>query len=653
MRACLTALAVNAALTALYGVPALWIARPWRAPRGTRAIDLIRALFLVLALQAVAGLVWNDLVRAAPLGQPLLALVFWIAAGRWWPRRVPAPAATRGGEGLLLAAVLLAALAVRLLHPLRAAYLGQSDAYIHLLFFKDIAASGAIRHPAYPPGYHWVMTLPSLVFRLDPYWMARYGGAWFGVLLCAGTYAVLRAWASATAALLGAFGVACCPLFGILIKTGVGAFANQMGLAFIPVFLLACGRLRAGGGRRAGVEAALLALGLAAAVPLMLIRLGIALGLDALVAAVWRRGRAGAWARLLSVALLFAPAGALTAAHFARAGAFWTRVTGEALTGVRLREESLRHDAARTGRSEVEPPSVWAAGARDLLRVKRRGLAGAPLNAAAGAWLVVLGVMLANGLRRGAAFEALTGWLGVVAGVQTLTGFLEFSHYQRAGWTFLLMTAMAGGVLAAALLRRIRPPGLARAAVAAGAAACLALSVLRPPRHAATTSSAEDELVVLTRELGRAGAAPATLVARSMSGRRARGFWELTDAVAAPGTALRIVNVRGADDLDGLPAAAGRTVFFLDRAVPVEPGRVGAMAALDPEGAARYSAWRADLYGVNTTIRAFLDALPRNRWRLEETRLSPNAVLIDCTPVAGGPPTSAPGGPAAVRAAGS
>jgi hypothetical protein len=634
MNALVHALAVQAVLTALYGLPAALIARPWRVPRGARAVEFIRALFLVLALQAVAGLAWNDLVHAAPRAQPLLVLALWLAAGRWWPRRAPAPASAKGREGLLLAGVLLVALAVRLLHPLRSVYLGQSDAYIHLLFFKDIVAGGAIRHPAYPPGYHWVMALPSLLLRLDPYWIARYGGAWFGVLLCAGTYAFLRAWASAPAALLGAFGVACCPVFGILIKTGVGAFANQMGLAFVPLFLLARGRMRAGGGRRAGIEAALLALGLAAAVPLMLIRLGVVLGLDALVSGAGPRRRAGVWARLLGVALLLAPAGALTAAHFARAGTFWTRVTGEALTGQRLRDETLRHDPQHVAEHPAtEPPSVWAAGVHDLLRVKRSGLAGMPLNAAAGAWLVVFGVLLAGGIRRGAPFETLTGWLGVVAGVQTLTGVLEFSNYQRAGWTFMLMTAMAAGVLAAAVLRRLRPPGLARAAVAVGAVACLALSVARPPGHAATTSSTEGELVALTRKLGRGGGAPVTLVARSMSGRRAHGFWELTDAVAVPGSTLRIVNVRDASDLEGLPAAAGRTVFFLDRFVPVEPARVGAMAALDPKAAVRYSAWRAGLYGVNETIRAYLGALPRDRWRIEDARLSPNAVLVICTPL--------------------
>ena len=665
----LNTLVVNAALTVLYGVPALCIARPWRMAAEVRVSGLIRALFVVVSLQAVSGLIWNDVVHAYPHVQILLALVLWVVAGWLWRRwdagsvsgtRSAGGTGVGGREGCILVVVLLIALTVRLLHPLRAAYLGQSDAYVHLLFFKDIVTNGVIRHPAYPPGYHWVMALPSILFRLDPYLMARYGGAWFGLLLCASTYAFLRAWVSALPALLGAFLVACCPLFSILIKTGVGAFANQMGLALVPMVLLAYGRWRSTTGaaaRRTGMELVVMALGLAATVPLMLFRLGLVMGMDAIVSAVWRERRASVWARLLGLALLLAPAGAMTAAHFGRSGEFWTRVTGEALTGARLREETLRHDPEQALQAGGKPPSVWWTAGRDVVRVKRWGMSSVPMNAAAGAWLAVFAVTLVSGTRRGVVFESLVGWLGLLTGVQTLTGWLEFSNYQRGGWPFMLATAMVAGRIGADVYGRIRPRVVARGLMIVGVAGCIVWIGFCPPRHVAVTSSAEQELVEVTRQLAdheahRAGVRaawafgagrdagirawlapdrPTTLVVRSTSGAGTQGFWELPDAVSVLGSPLRIVNVRDGNNLTGVPNDEEQTIFFLDRAKRLPGQKVGAMASLDAAQADRYSHWQYSHYRVNAVIREFLERLPSEDWSVRSVRLSENAEVVICS----------------------
>ena len=50
-------------------------------------------------------------------------------------------------------------------------------------------------------------------------------------------FVIVRVVSDDTAALLSAFLVACFPGFYLLQKTGVGAFANQLGLFFIPVIL--------------------------------------------------------------------------------------------------------------------------------------------------------------------------------------------------------------------------------------------------------------------------------------------------------------------------------------------------------------------------------------------------------------------------------
>jgi hypothetical protein len=202
----------------------------------------------------------------------------------------------------------------------------------------------------------------------------------------------------------------------------------------------------------------------------------------------------------------------------------------------------------------------------------------------------------------------------------------------------------------------VKPRAVARGLTAAGVLGCLVWIALSPPRHAALTSSAEEELVELTRDLShrearRAGAPtpwalgiehdagigaalaadlPLTLAVRSTSGYGARGFWEVPDAVAQPGSPLRIVNIRAAADVAGALSDAGQTVFFLDRARRLTAQGVGAMAALDARRAERYSEWQYGHYRVNDDIRAFLAALPRDTWRQDRVRLSENAEAVVC-----------------------
>lgn len=83
--------------------------------------------------------------------------------------------AIKGALPLLL--ILIIAFAVRSLHPLQSAALGQSDAYTHLHYLRHLAEHARIFNIVYPAGYHWLLALPVLVFGLDPYIVVRFAGA--------------------------------------------------------------------------------------------------------------------------------------------------------------------------------------------------------------------------------------------------------------------------------------------------------------------------------------------------------------------------------------------------------------------------------------------------------------------------------------------
>ena len=138
-------------------------------------------------------------------------------------------------EGYFLIGSIILAVAVRSIDPIQHMALGQSDAYSHLQFLRNVMDTGFVHNVMYPPGYHWILSLPTAAFHLDPYLVARYGGAFFGAGLVLAVYVFVKSVASQPAPIFSAFFVSCFPGLYLLQKTGVGAFANQLGLFFIPV----------------------------------------------------------------------------------------------------------------------------------------------------------------------------------------------------------------------------------------------------------------------------------------------------------------------------------------------------------------------------------------------------------------------------------
>ena len=113
--------------------------------------------------------------------------------------------------------------------------------------------------------------MPAAVFRIDPYCMARFGGAFFGTALVLAVYFFLREGCrDRRAALAGAFGVASFPGLMLLHKTGVGAFANQAGLLMLPLILAGNLLIVRGERRTLGLAVGVFAtLGMLLTVPMM------------------------------------------------------------------------------------------------------------------------------------------------------------------------------------------------------------------------------------------------------------------------------------------------------------------------------------------------------------------------------------------------
>ena len=394
---------------------------------------------------------------------------------------------SKGGEntgrtrsGWLLAGILCFGFMVRTLGPLGEPALGQTDAYGHLQFLTDMVTNGRLRHPLYPPGYYWLLALPTRLFSLDPYWVVRFAGAFFGVGLIWSMHFLTRRTFGVRAALWTAFLVAAFPAFHWLQKTGVGAYPVQLGLLLLPMILWCWdGVMREGWRRLPGLALGVVFLGLS--VPMALLELLPFLALDFGVRSLRRETVPAAWiAAAVSIVALIGALGMM----LVRGGLSNFVDTAEVVAGLSLPESSSLADIWHVIWAFVGPKRLWPSG----------------FVIAAGAWVV--GAALARmfhlvrnkgSLARMVALWALFAWS------QTVFGVFQFPAYMRAGWPLLMAISILGGWVVVDIAQLLPPvPRKIGYGVLLGAGL---FSLWMPPLPRPHLSPAESDLIVAARQL--------------------------------------------------------------------------------------------------------------------------------------------------------
>ena len=491
--------------------------------------DAGECLFAALVAGLASAALWGRVCNGSGIGIAWATAIWiaaWIGAGSWVRRKKSAAEPLRW-DGIL-AAVLLLAWVVRMLHPLQTWALGQSDAYSHLGFLRDVLENGRVGNGDYPPAYSWVLAFPTWLLHGHPYWMARFGGAFFGVGLALGAYALLAQVRGRTAGLAAAALVAGCPAFVLLQKTGVGCFANQLGLLLIPAALWAYVS-----GRRGWLALALAAL--AVAVPMMLLHAVLLLGLvvwadrDAGRARfVWLGILALAFALALGIALRLPPARGLVIAAM---------LTGQ--YGLMDQVGAGWGDVLRTL-------------AADYFSIKRVGYASGMLDGLAAATTAAFALALAGGWRKRDAAWRIVGAWGLLASVHVHLGLFQFTNYQREGWS-LLLAAAAFGALVFAGLWRVWASRTGHRILGAGLAAVSLAGLAFPPEHVPPTGPAEADVVRYLLALD----PDVPVLARDMSGFE-----------SGQGDVVRTLHAKVLPDVAALAAAPGPAIFLRDRPAP-------------------------------------------------------------------------------------
>lgn len=524
-----------------------------------------------LFASTIAGIssaaVWGRMINGRGVGVGA-ALGIWMAvwmvagiAGRWkkhefsWPRP----------DGWLLG-ILLLAWVVRTIHPLQTWALGQSDAYSHLGFLCNVLEQGRIANTDYPPAYAWVMALPVRMWSEPPYWMARFGGAFFGLGLVLGTYTLMSRLQGRVAGWSAAALVAGCPLFWLLQKTGVGSFPNQMGLMLIPAVLWGYAT-----GRYGWMALALAAL--AVSVPMMLLHALILLFLLLLLR--WRR-HGGSWIIPAVMVFAFLLAMEMVTQISPRRG----MVIASMLTG---HYELASQSGATWG-------GVFQALASDFISVKRWGYGSFALNSLALIMTACFAAGLAEGWKNRSTVGLVLGAWGLLASINVHGGLFQFTNYQREGWSLLIATACMGGLLVDILWRR---PVLRRW-LGAGVMLASAAGLVFPPRHTILGGAAESDMVRYLLALDPS----VTVLARNM-----KGF------AGGQGDVVRTLHPQSISEISERARIRGPVYFLRDRPGPVSQASFVARI-LQPALAAEYESAAKVAETDNQRLETQLSAFP-------------------------------------------
>ncbi len=664
-------LEVTGGLFLLLVIPFLFLASVIMQGKGWPTIVLV-AMALGCSVQAVSGLLWSHIIRGYPFLESLFALFAVVALTllglffyRHFSKETEAQARRKGHRALPL--ILTAAFLVRSIHPLNTFALGQSDAYTHLHYLNYIVEQGFLANVVYPAGYHWLLALPVIIFKIDPYSMARFSGAFFGAGLVLGIYVFLEKTSGRRAAIFGSFCAACFPGMILLMKTGVGSFANQLGLFLLPCLLYSYSCfIRKRKNPSASVLFSVAALGLAASVPMMLIHVFIIVCLER-VLSLFRKGEKW-FLHTVSIAAFCLPAIFLIAFHFSYAGAGQRFQTAQILTNYGEQDKAVtakvlskvdvvgsKFVASQKIIKEVTN-SPYLKLLIDFLSVKRVGYSSSYVDSMACILFVLFLLCIWYGIYRKTDGLVLLGLWGALTSVQAGTGFLQFSSYQREGWSLLVATSCLSGILAALPYEPLRKFLLARVTALFLMLVSLYWTVQHPPAHPAMQSSAEDLLIRTVRYIGEKNDLPAKerneqdrffaqisvllnkslpviLVSRKFVGWHNQG--ELVPNVLPPDTDVTTLLVNARQGKSGLGfSKENQYVVLVDKQKNINPAEmISAFAMVSPELVKGVLQQQKYLYRANYHILDYIDGLDSDEWLQSQVVLSEKLTCYVVTPV--------------------
>ena len=649
-------IAVLVSLTGIYVVlPLPVILR--LLPQCSLMTQIALSLVMGLSSQSILGLLWNHFVAGKPRIEILLFIFMWGIA-IWISLKYSVRKKIRVSDEIpwengAIAGILFIALLVRSIHPLITTALGQSDAYMHLQFVRDILQFGNNRAVIYPPGYHWVMAGPALIFGIDPYVVMRFGGAFFGAGLVLTTFVFVRHITNPVAGIISCFLIACFPGLGLLIKTGVGAFANQIGLLLIPSILYLYLQQKTIEFKMSfnGVVLMIATAGLMVSVPMMGLHLLLIMGLDFILTLFLEKHRS--LLKALWVSIHAIPSIALTLIYLL----YWPapqhrRTTIRYLVvGGQTGNLSLSFQEAGTSLFIQKIAGPFLVMLYDYLSIKRWGFGVLWMDVIGCFSLVLFIGCLFWGVKERKTGLILLGIWGSITAIQTITGALQFSAYQREGWSLLIALGCITGIIGVHLVRILSKWTLVRFGFGLAIIGIIGAGFYFFPEHQQLNSSAENEIVSIvwqaaawredpekdTSTLFKPVKAhlnpklPLTVVSRRFFG-WANDRGEILPAVAPRAKNFKTAVVGNATSLEDLFHQKRQYLVLLDANVDKNLADIGAFRFINPFHANQFIESSNRLLRLNDIIWSHLDKLGKKRWAKAVINISVNLTAVILVP---------------------
>ena len=646
---------------------ALWLSEEQSWPN-----ILLLALVLGLTSQGILGFIWNHFLLAGIYLEITLYLLIWLiitvivslSQGRQpFSRKI-----SMNREDLFLIGLLILAVAVRSIHPLQHMALGQSDAYSHLQFLRNILDSGFVHNVMYPPGYHWILALPTAAFHLDPYLVARYGGAFFGAGLVLAVYVLVRSVSGNPAAMFAAFLVSCFPGLNLLLKTGVGAFANQLGLFFIPVVLYFYKKTEERKIQESPTTYALLALslmGLSISVPMMLLHVLLILFIVRLSQLIKRRDKWFLQTGIIALSIL--PALILLSLHLLHAGPVHQQKTMEVITAGASMNSAPSSQGETSGvinqlpNTSMQLKTAFNHPAMillfDFLSGKRWGIGHFAASIIGILILISSCISILWGLMGSKMGWVVLGFWGGLASLQTLTGFLQFSGYQREGWSLMIAAACLSGIISGFIYLWGKRWVIFRAAVVVAVLLSITVSFVYPPAHELRASCAEDEVIKVARDISYHYAdscywsitdkqignvpiylstfsfqLPLTIMTRKITGWNDSNQGELVPSVIHSSKRIRVKTISF--------EVAGKDIFenghqylvLIDKKTEACNQSKVFFSMIDPRQVKSHINNLEAYYKINESIGSYLHTLNTDNWKIKESVINQSLIAFAVIP---------------------
>ena len=252
----------------------------------------------------------------------------------------------------------------------------------------------------------------------------------------------------------------------------------------------------------------------------------------------------------------------------------------------------------------------------------------------------------------------MLGFWGIIASVQTLTGFLQFSGYQREGWSLLIVVACLSGIIGGAIYRWGRKWVVFKGVVFTAILLSILGSFLYPPVHELRASCAEDEIIKAVRDISRrytepgyfsiaerplmsdqafapvlSSPLPLTIVTRKITGWKDSNQGELVPAVIHPKRKLQVMTVSSESKKGFVLKTNRQYLVLIDKKTEGCFRNKVTFSMITPRQVKTYIDDRESYFTINESLETYLDSLNPDVWKILKSVISQNLIAISVVPL--------------------